>query len=160
MLTSETRPSGLIVARDSMDEESVGRALKRLDGRLVLQKHARDEVEGGWVYKVICFVSDTYAPIVLTWSDEYGRPLPLSSGIIDKVQSLYLDARNKPISADEHNARLAAELERDRQANADAVIEDHRPYVERDRVSVSLSSTKKLPYWQREGRPKSGGSVG
>lgn len=166
MIVTETRPSGLVVALDSMDEASASRALKRLDGRLCLQKHARDHVEGGWVYKVICFVSDTYAPVVLTWQDDQGVPLPLSSSIVDKVQSLMLGARNKPPSEDEHNERIRAVQEADRDALREAVLEDHKPYVTRGRVSVSLATMKKRPYWQRgDGskpppRPKSGRSDG
>jgi hypothetical protein len=148
LLTAEHRASGLIVARDSMDEASVQRALKRLDRRFCLQKHPRDGVEGGWVYKVICFVSDAYAPVVLTWMDEHGRPLPLSSSIVDEMQKHMLGARNKGLSADEHNARLTERKRREADDRTRAVIDDHRPYVERDRVSVSLADTKKRPYWR------------
>ena len=139
-----------------MDEASVQRALKRLDGRFCLQKHPRDGAEGGWVYKVVCLVSDTYAPVVLTWMDEHGRPLPLSSGLVDEMQRHMVDSRGKVETADEYNARLVAERKRDADAQQTAIIEDHRPYVERNRVSVSVSTGKKLPYWQREGRPKTG----
>jgi len=138
VLLAEQRPSGLIVARDSMDETSVGRALKRLDGRLVLQKHSRDGVEGGWVYKVICFVNDTYAPVVLTWQDEHGQPLPLSSALIDEMQRHLAGARNKGVDADEHNRRLVESRRRDAEREQQGVIDDHRPYVERNRVGVLI----------------------
>src|SRR5262245_42037120 len=107
-----------------MDEVAVERALKRLDGRFVLQKHSRDGVEGGWVYKVVCFVSDTYAPVVLTWTDEHGTPLPLSSGIIDKMQSLQLSDRHGIEDPDEHNRKVVERVEKDRAEIAQAVIDD------------------------------------
>ena len=90
-IVTETRSSGLVVARDSMDEAAVEKQLKLIDSRLTLQKHWDESC--GWVYKVICFVSDTYAPVVLTWKDEHGHPLPLSSALSDKMQSLMLGAR-------------------------------------------------------------------
>jgi hypothetical protein len=141
VIFTETRPSGLVVARDSMDEEAVERALKRLDGRFTLQKRWEDG--HGWVYVVIEVVSDSYAPIVLTWRK------PLSSALIDKLQSLQQGQRNALADEDEHNAKLVETLERDRQAFADAVLEDHEPYVSRGRVSVSLGPMKKKPYWKR-----------
>ncbi len=72
MLVTERRASGLIVARESMDEKAVDRALKRLDDRLVLQKHRRDDAADGWVWKVVCVVpsarvnspkSDAFSPV-------------------------------------------------------------------------------------------------
>jgi hypothetical protein len=140
-----------------MDEASVQRQLKRLDGRLVLQKHARDGVEGGWVYKVVCIVSDTLAPIIYTWMDDYGNPLPLSSGLVDAVQSLLLGSRNKPEDEDAWNARVMAERNRDIEREKQAMMDDHRPYVDRGRKSVSFAKAGKPAYWKRGGKvPRSG----
>lgn len=147
MLVSEHRSSGLVVARDAMDEASVSRALKALDRRLVLQKHLGD---GGWVYKVVCVVSDTQAPVVYTWKQ------PLSHALVDAIQERMLGARNKEESADEFNARRRAELERDADAIRDEIVAEHKPYVARGRVSVTLADVKKKPYWQRRGAPRSG----
>jgi len=156
MLSTEHRASGLIVARDSMDEASVQRELKRLDGRLVLQRHRRDNAPSGHVYKVILNVSERYAPIVFTWIDAYGNPLPLSSGLVDEFRRHMADSRDKPETADEHNARLLEEQRRDLDRETDAIIEDHMPYLQRKRLSVSLS-TGKPRYWRRENtRPSSG----
>lgn len=140
-----------------MDEASVGRALKRLDGRLVLQKHPRDGVAGGWVYKVICCVSDTYAPVVYTWMDAYGSPLPLSSALVDAVQSHMLGARNKPLGEDEFNRRELESRRRDAERETEAVMDDHRPYMERGRISVAMSGAQRRRYWQTGGKvPVSG----
>jgi len=136
MLVHEQRASGLVVARDAWDESAVSDALKALDRRLVLQKHPRDDAPGGWVYKVICIVSDTYAPIVFTWVDANGQPLPLSSALVDAVQERQLGARNKHESADEYNERKKQELTRDADAIRDAIVADHKPYVTRGRVGV------------------------
>lgn len=154
MLVTEHRSSGLVVARDAMDEASVSRALKALDRRLVLQKHLRDDVPGGWTYKVVCVVSDTQAPIMYSWNQ------PLSHALVDAVQERTLGARNKEESADEFNARRRAELERDADAIRDEIVAEHKPYVARGRVSVTLADVKKKPYWQRRGAPRSGVSDG
>jgi hypothetical protein len=155
LLVTEQRPSGLVVARDGMDETSVSRALKRLDGRLCLQKHSRPGAPGGYVYKVVCVVSDTYAPVVLTWQDDYGRPLPLSSALIDEMHRHLAGARNKAPDADAYNEQLVASRRRDAEATRDAVVADHRAYVERGRTSVALGAGKPR-YWRRErARPRS-----
>jgi hypothetical protein len=127
VLVTEHRPSGLVVARESMDEQAVGRALKRLDDRLVLQKHRRDDAADGWVWKVICCVSDTHAPVVFTWIDEHGRPLPLSHALVDAVPARTVGARNQPESADDYNARLVESRRRDADSLAKEVVAEHRP---------------------------------
>lgn len=156
MLVTEHRASGLVVARDAMDEASVSRALKALDRRLVLQKHPRDDAPGGWVYKVICIVSDTEAPVVFTWMDEHRHPLPLSHALVDAVAERRLGARNKLESADDFNARKTTEIERDRQAISDEIIAEHKPFLTRGRVGVSMADVKPKRYWQRRGTPQSG----
>lgn len=140
-----------------MDEAAVSRALKALDRRLVLQKHARDGVEGGWVYKVICVVSDTLAPIVFTWMDDYGNPLPLSSGLVEAVGERLAGSRNRPLDEDEWNRKVVAERNADIEREKQAMMDDHRPYTERNRVSVSMAGMKKPAYWKRGGKvPRSG----
>lgn len=143
-----------------MDEAAVGRALKQIDPRFVLQKHPRGGVEGGWVYKVVFFASDTYAPVVFTWMDEYGTPLPLSSGLVETFKRLALDSRNREPDADEFNRRLAEQRAKERRDISEAIIADHTPRIARGRVGVSLATAKKPRYWRtRTARPKSGKSA-
>ena len=149
-LVRRTHESGLVLAEHSADEVGLGRALKQIDDRLVLQFRPP-------FYVVVCVVSDEYAPVVATWMDLYGRPLPLSSGLLEKVQAWRLDARNKPMGVDEHNALRQQRIEADREAMYEALRDDHRPAIERGRVGVSLATVKKPRYWQREGAaPRSG----
>lgn len=153
MSTLEHRSSGLIAARDSMDEVAVAAALKRLDRDLALH-YRRDDAELVNVYKVVHVPSGL---VVLTWMDEHGQPLPLSSALVEAVQRLAVGARNKPPSEDEHNARLVEERRRDVARENDALIDDHRPHIERERVSVALGVSGRPRYWRREqARPKSG----
>lgn len=158
MLVSEHHASGLIVARDSMDEESVGSALRRAtDGRFVLQKRRRHEDDPGDVAEVYKVVHVETGQIVFTWMDDFGNPLPLSSGLLDAFQSLMLGARNKPLSEDEWNRRELERRRADVEREKEAVMDDHRPYMERGRISVSMSDAGKRRYWQRGGKiPTSG----
>jgi hypothetical protein len=156
MLTLEHRPSGLVAARDALDEKTVGAALRRLHPRLVLQKHCRD-VPGGWMYKVVWIVSDDRPPIIVyTHMDERGRPLPLSSALVDAVQERMVGARNQAEPADAWNERMVAETRGRLAAESAELRRDHEPYVERGRVGVSMATMKKRPYWQRRGTPRSG----
>jgi hypothetical protein len=124
--------------------------LRQIDDRLVLQFRPP-------YYVVVCVVSDNYAPVVATWMDLHGKPLPLSSGLLEKVQAWRVGARNQPMGVDEHNARRRAEIEKDRQDAYEQLREDHRPTIERGRVQVTMATTGKPRYWRRENAsPQSG----
>lgn len=149
MLVERELRSGLVVAEQSADEASVSRALKLIDPRYVLQKHP-SEVEGGWVYKVVCVVSDTQAPVIFTWCDDHGNPLPLSSGLVEDLKRWRPEARDRRgFDADTHNARLEQSLDRDRANTTEALHDDHAGRVERGRVTVGLGATSRMRYWQR-----------
>jgi hypothetical protein len=142
--------SGLVLAEQSQDEALLGRALRQIDDRLVLQFRPP-------YYVVVCMVSDNYAPVVATWMDLHGKPLPLSSGLLEKVQAWRVGARNQPMGVDEHNARRQAEIEKGRQDAYEQLREDHRPTIERGRFQVTMATTSKPRYWKRENAsPQSG----
>ncbi len=158
-LVTRRHDSGLVLAEDAWDETRVSRALKQIDSRLVLQKRERDENQHDrvLVYKVVKVVSDRYAPVVFTWIDEQGRPLPLSFGLVDEFKRHMLGVRTDLVSADEHNRRLVEERARDAEALTEAVIQDHRARFDRERVTVSLATSRQPRYWRRENaRPRSG----
>lgn len=149
-LVRRTHESGLVLAEHAQDEVGLTRALRQIDDRLSLQFRPP-------YYVVVCRVNDNYAPVIATWMDLHGHPLPLSSGLLEKVQSWRLDARNKPLSVDEHNARRQAELEKDRESMYEALRDDHRATIERGRTQVTFATVKKPRYWQREdAAPQSG----
>jgi hypothetical protein len=138
------------LAEQSQDEAGLGRALRQIDDRLVLQFRPP-------YYVVVCMVSDNYAPVIATWMDIHGRPLPLSSGLLEKVQAARLGARNAPMSVDEHNQRRQERIEKERADNYQALREDHAPTIERGRVQVTMATTAKPRYWKRDGAsPQSG----
>lgn len=146
--------TGLVLAEEAQDEARLSRALKEIDSRLVLQKHAGD-VPGGLVYKVFAIVGeDEPAECVCTWADEYGNPLELSSGLLDLVNRLRPDARGRRgASADERNAAYREHLQHIRDEDAERVNDDHRAKIERGAVTVSLTAGKRKPYWMRNQRP-------
>lgn len=138
------------MAEHSRDEASLQRALREIDDRYVLQKHPGN-VEGGFVYKVFCVVSeDQEAVCILTWADDYGNPLPLSSGLIDEVQKWRPENRSRRgLTADERNTQLEARREQERRDALAAITEEHRAKVERGQVTVGMSTRPRKPGWQR-----------
>lgn len=152
LVTRETG-SGLVVAEQGGDEAAISRALKRIDDRYVLQKHPGD-VPGGFVYKVFCIVSeDRPAECILSWADDYGNPLPLSSGLVDEVQRWRPENRERRgPDADERNRLLLERREREAREALAAISDEHRAGIEKGRVSVSLGVRNRVPYWQRKFR--------
>lgn len=150
--------SGLILAEQGGDEASISRALKEIDDRYVLQKHPGD-VEGGWVYKVFCVWSEDHdAEYVLSWADDYGRPLPLSSGLIEEVKRWRPENRHRRgLDADAHNQQLRERTAREHHEQLLEISADHRPKVERGRVTVGMSTRSKKPGFQRNTRPPQSG---
>ena len=120
--------SGLFVAEETRDEQAITAALKAIDPRLALQKE-RASAEGGWKYKVLRVWSEDQPPTpILTWTDKYGNPLPLTFGLIDKVKIHMLGFRGNDyyVSADEHNAKLQAQLLRESSPALAGLIKEGR----------------------------------
>lgn len=150
---------GLTLVENRGSEAELSRALKRIDDRLVLQRHPGN-VEGGWVYKVLKIVSEDQPAVrITTWADEYGRPLPLSSGLLDRVQKLMVGARNQGVSTDDHNRQLADQRDKDRLSALEQVSGEHRAKVERGQVTVGFGSGTSRRYYQRNHRPPSGAAA-
>jgi hypothetical protein len=156
-LVTRAHESGLVLAEEASDEARLSRAIKQVDDRYVLQRHPAS-VEGGYVYKVYCIVSeDQPALCILTWSDEKGNPLPLSSGLVEEVKKWRPENRDRRgPNEDARNAQIRAETQRLREEQLAAISEDHRPKIERGRVSVSRTRTGK-PSWMRNKRPPQSG---
>lgn len=136
--------SGLFVAEETRDEQAITAALKAIDPRLALQKE-RASAEGGWKYKVLRVWSEDHPPTpILTWTDAYGKPLPLTDGLIDKVHVHMLGFRGNDyyVSADEHNAKLQAQRDKQKADDLAAIREEHLPRLS-GRLSVSMSGKRK-----------------
>lgn len=140
---------GLVVAELGMDGAALQHALAQIDDRLMLWPP--DGMSPYW--RVACRVSDWQeARVVCTWRAPDGSPLPLSSGILAEVDRLRLDGRNKEPDADEFNRQREEQVDREKRARGEAIVEDHRPYVERSRTSVSLADTRRKPEWLKQKR--------
>jgi hypothetical protein len=137
MLTTRTRPSGLILAEQAQDERAIGRALEQIRPDVALQKRPRDEERGGvLVYKVVHVPT---GQVMFTWMDEHMRPLPLSSGLVDEFQRHQVGARNHGLVNDEEANRQHLErLERERRERVEAVRDEHRLRLD-GVVQVSMS---------------------
>lgn len=81
--------SGLFVAEQISDSVAVERALNQIDhpiaGRLFVTREV-DHGYGTYVWRVMVDNGDEPAECVTEWRDDSGRPLPLSSGLVGKVQ--------------------------------------------------------------------------
>lgn len=144
-LVTRQTSSGLVACEQAGGEAELGRAIKQIDDRYVLQKHPAD-VEGGWVYKVFCIVSeDQPAVCVLTWSDERGNPLPLSSGLVEEVKKWRPENRSRRgPDADQRNEQLRERTDLHRRDQLAAISAEHKPKVERARTTVSFGPLTRL----------------
>jgi hypothetical protein len=89
----ETAHRGLIVCEEAADETSVQRQLRDFDDRLILSKEV-DQEHGCYVYVVVRrWSNERDAAIICEWRDETGRPLPLSSRLVDKAKNLHVGSR-------------------------------------------------------------------
>jgi len=154
-VTSRTR-SGLVLAEEAGDETRLIRALKALDRDLILVKE-RDEKYEMWVWKVLVWAGDDRPAVpVLDWREGgTGRPLPLTSGIVDAVDA---QRRDRPggydamKESDARNERLRAERRKDFDEGVSAVEDDFRAQLDRGRKQVSMAPDTKIPYHQRNRR--------
>jgi hypothetical protein len=158
-LIQRVHESGLVLAEESADEARLSHALKEIDHRYVLQLNPGGDTPG--VYVVSCIVNEDQPAVrMLAWADDDGTPRPLSSGLIEEVKKWRPEARGRRgPNADEHNEQLKQETERQRREQLAAISDDHRPKIERGRVTVSRAGTSKR-YWQRNRKPPQSGLGG
>ena len=148
--------SGLIVAEESADEAAMAQALKALDRDLILVKE-RDEKYEAWVWKVFVWAGDDRPAVpVMDWREHgLGRPLPLTSGIVDAVDAQRRDRRggyDALAESDAANERLRESRRKDFDDGIAAVEDDFRAQLERGRKQVSMAPDTKIPYHQRNRR--------
>lgn len=154
-LSQSVHESGLVlVEQTTRDEAGLRRALKQIDRRLRLL--APEQVFPGTptgYWRVVCAWSNERPAVpVLTWMTADGSPLPLTSRIIDEVNRHRLGGRGYGKTADERNRELEAAVRKDREDARQALHDEYAPYLERERVGVSLGAHNKVPYWMRKHR--------
>lgn len=109
MLITE-RSSGLFLAEQAAAPAAIRDALKQLDDRLILGQEV-DEQHQCWLWKVLVRVGwDRPAVHLFDWRDEQGKPLPLTSRIVDEANRRRLDSRHQYEDALTANDRLEQEI--------------------------------------------------
>lgn len=118
---------GITVASNATDEATVRRELKKIDDRYMLDCVP---VDGGMCWTVLCRIGSDLPPWVVTnWLGDDGTPLPLSSGLVEKVKRLRVDGRGDYIDPEIANEKLRAK----NAADFDELIDDAVRYRQRHR---------------------------
>lgn len=132
--------NGLYVVEQGSDFGAIDAALAEIDHRLYLswEVDARygDPRDGARVYRVLYDRGDQPPATVAEWRNEYGAPLPLSSGLVELVKSLRprdgVDLERAQRANEEKAARETADFERD----VDEIAADMGPRISDKRSAV------------------------
>lgn len=86
-LIESISPSGVILHEKEPDLQEFNRDLKQLDDRLFVAKELNQRYDC-WEYIVFLWVSNDKPPVpICHHTDGAGRPLPLSSSLIERVRA-------------------------------------------------------------------------
>lgn len=129
--------SGLTLAEFSVDERTVQQQLREFDPQLRLVWE-RDDEFGCQVWNVVkVWSADHPAVQILTWrEDGVGRPLPLTSRLVDEVKRLR--EVDTLAASDAANARIRARADKQARDDALAIASEHAPKINRGRVAASI----------------------
>jgi len=107
--------------------DSIVRALRGIDRRLFLEKQLTFQNDLVWC--VVCDIGSGQPPVTLfEWRDPRGEPLPLDSGIVERVQRMERDGERLAQRALDANARM---VESQRRQSRDAYVEIARDMIPR-----------------------------
>lgn len=154
MLMTETRHGDLLLAEYTADERQVSAALKEYDPHLRLIWEV-DRETGRQVWIVVSVWSPEHPAVtILNWRENgCGDPLPLTMRIVSDVRRL---REQDPVKAskaiDAANQKVKDDAAKQARTDALAVADDHRPYVDRGRVQVTLADVKRRPGYMRNRR--------
>lgn len=128
---------GLYVVEYAADFDSIDRALRReIDDRLFLSKEF-DRRYDDFVYVVLCEVAGDHPPVCVTeWREETGRPLPLSSGILERVRSQRARGGVAAIEAFAANEAMQERNRREADEAMDEIGEDVGARISEKRSAV------------------------
>lgn len=141
----ESNHRGLVVCENSVDEQSVTRALKEFDDRLILSQEV-DPDYGCFVYVVVRRWSNGHdAAHICDWRDDAGVPLPLTHRLVDKVKHLSVGSRAPQPDAVAHNDALTEANRREFEDVTEDMLQDamrRRGRINAFHRSVGLSRTR------------------
>lgn len=125
-----TSTGGLLVPEGAL-EAAVSRQLRELDPDLRLVPQDSDAY-GARIYKVYKYQGpDRPATFILLWGDEWGRPFPLSSSLVEEVKRYDRGGRGHDSlpDPDEENRKLKAERRKRVSDELDELGREFDPYV-------------------------------
>lgn len=115
--------NGLVVATESADEAAVDRELKQLDQGLFLAREV-DRRREAYVWRVFHWAGDDHpARWCCDWRDDYGRPLPLSMNLVEKVKDIE-GRRAKLENIERANAAIGERVDAEMQEVAEEAARD------------------------------------
>lgn len=135
------RHNGIFLVGAAMDERAVQAELRRRDPGLFLDWEfvIRPNGTRAKLYGVGCRLGEKDVAHILWWADDYGVPLPLSSAILTKLDSLRREVARP-------SREVVAEANRRREAAIDAAADAAYDELE--------------PVWERVGQTRVLGTVG
>lgn len=126
--------SNLLVAANAVDERAITHALNDLKPGLFLDVDHNEE-HSCLEYKVRLRYSRGQAPVYICgWCDENGRPLPLSSALIEKVKRLIEVDTSAAVAA--HNKSVKEEAAKATGDEVEDVARDMLPFIQGKRAAV------------------------
>lgn len=142
--------SGLLVAEQAVTDGDVAQALRTYEPslRLVPQWDGAERCVRWCVFRYLG--GDRDAEFVCAWADRHGKPLPLSMSLLEKVRQLDVRTRGGPPDPNKLNEQHRDRLQRDQLREKEGIAADFAPYLDRGRVSVSMSGT----VGTKRGRPR------
>lgn len=135
------RRGGILTVERTADFASVEAALKAFDRDLVLNVEP-DVIHDRLVYQVHKVISrDRPAVFILSWRDELGVPLPLSSALVDEAKRLHPSSRgdrgglSTDQLSDRENAAIRGRETAETLADTTEVLGDMLPRIRGKRLS-------------------------
>lgn len=122
----EFRYGALYVLRERPNMEAIQRTLRDIDRRLFLEKQITYENEAVWC--VVCDIGGGHPPVTLLEYRHEGKPIPIDSGIIERVQRMERDGEKLTRRTIEANRVM---IEQKRKRAHDAYEEIARDMVPR-----------------------------
>lgn len=139
-MTLASTDSGIVYPAEGMDGARIRAALKEHDRNLDLTQYA-DPHWNCWVYKVVYAVSPERQEVLFAWRDPNGRPLPLSSGLIDKVKLL---DKNTSVAAPDPDVKNEELKEKREQDWADTREDLTKSYLRESKYTTILPRSRNL----------------
>ena len=124
---------GLYVVEDSLDATAIGRELAAVDDRLFL---SWDVEQGRQLWRVLYDRGDLPPVAIADWRDDRGRPLPLSSGLLELVKSLRPRGGPDLEASSRANAAARERQLRDFDEAVDEIAADIGPRISDKRSAV------------------------